>query len=220
MAGVVSTDSALVRTAGETVAADALLNVRRGSSYVSRGGDKLAHALDAFAVDVRDRVVLDAGCSTGGFTDCVLVRGARHVHAVDVGYGQLAWSLREDPRVSVRERTNVRALVRDSLDPPASLAVVDLAFTSLTTVVAHLASLLVAPADLVVLVKPQFEASREQLDGGVVRDGDVRRSLIDGVAAAAAAAGLDVRERTDSPIAGADGNREAFLWLRARAAPR
>lgn len=181
--------------------------------YVSRGGVKLAGALDAFGIDVTRRRCLDAGASTGGFTDCLLQRGASSVVAVDVGRGQLDWSLRNDARVTAMERTDIRSLGGDAVGE-VDLVVADLSFISLRTVMPALAGL-ARGADLVVLVKPQFEVGRASVGkGGVVRDDALRAGAVDAVAAAAGAAGLCTLATAESSIAGADGNREVFLHLR------
>jgi 23S rRNA (cytidine1920-2'-O)/16S rRNA (cytidine1409-2'-O)-methyltransferase len=187
-----------------------------GDEYASRGAAKLLGALDAFPdVVVEGRRALDAGASTGGFTDVLLRRGAASVVAVDVGYGQLAWRLRTDPRVVVVERTNVRTLTADAIGGPVQLVVADLSFISLTLVLAPLAAVAVDGADLLLLVKPQFEAGRERVGrGGVVRDPEVRRETVLHVAAAANDAGLGVHGAQRSPLPGPAGNVEYFLWLR------
>jgi 23S rRNA (cytidine1920-2'-O)/16S rRNA (cytidine1409-2'-O)-methyltransferase len=194
-----------------------------GEEYVSRGGHKLAGALDVFAPQgllVSGRRCLDAGASTGGFTDVLLRRGARHVTCVDVGYGQLAWSLRTDGRVEVRDRTNVRALEQEPIDPPAQLVVADLSFISLRLVLAALLRCSTEDADLVLMVKPQFEVGRERLgSGGVVREPALREAAVGEVARAAYDDhALGVRGVTASPLPGPMGNVEYFLWL-ARGAP-
>jgi 23S rRNA (cytidine1920-2'-O)/16S rRNA (cytidine1409-2'-O)-methyltransferase len=186
--------------------------------YVGRGGVKLAHALDAFAIDVRDRLALDVGASTGGFTDVLLRRGARRVVALDVGHGQIDWRLRTDPRVVVIERVNARLLTPDQLpDDARTFAVVtmDLSFISVRQVLPAIVPLLAEGADLVVLVKPQFEAGREEVGkGGLIRDPSVQARVVDAVSAAADALGLTRIAMTESPITGTEGNREFFLHLR------
>ncbi len=184
--------------------------------FVSRGGDKLDAALDRFAVDPASRSCLDAGASTGGFTDCLLKRGARHVVAVDVGYGQLAWSLRSDERVTVLERTNVRELTPAHLPYAPDLVVADLSFVSLRLAVPALMAVTADGADLVLLVKPQFEAGPQVVGrGGVVRDAEVWRRAIEGVAAACADAGVTPRGVMASPLPGPAGNVEFPLHARA-----
>lgn len=193
--------------------------VTEGPQYVSRGGVKLAGALDEFSVPVAGRVALDAGASTGGFTDCLLQRGAARVHAVDVGRGQLAWSLRQDPRVVVYERTNVRTLDPSVLGEPVDLVVADLSFISLRTVAPALLTCATDAADFVLLVKPQFEAGPARVGrGGIVRDPEVHAAVLREVAAGLAAAGLFVTAVVVSAITGADGNRE-FLVRAERGGP-
>jgi 23S rRNA (cytidine1920-2'-O)/16S rRNA (cytidine1409-2'-O)-methyltransferase len=191
--------------------------------YVSRGGHKLAGALDAFAAEgltVVGRRCLDAGASTGGFTDVLLRRGAGHVVAVDVGYGQLAWSLQQDERVTVLDRTNVRDLDPAVVGEPVDLVVGDLSFISLQLVLPALMRVARAHADLVPMVKPQFEVGRERLgSGGVVRDRRARADAVRAVAAAAAELGLGCLGVVASPLPGPSGNVEYFLWLRAGAPP-
>jgi 23S rRNA (cytidine1920-2'-O)/16S rRNA (cytidine1409-2'-O)-methyltransferase len=190
-----------------------------GLEYVSRGGHKLAGALDAFGqLRVAGRRCLDAGASTGGFTDVLLRRGACSVVAVDVGYGQLAWSLRTDERVSVLDRTNVRALTADQIGGPVDLVVADLSFISLALVLPALAACVGPDGDLLPMVKPQFEVGRGQVGaGGVVRDPALRAGAIASVTDAAAGLGFGLAGVTASPLPGPSGNVEYFLWLRAGA---
>jgi 23S rRNA (cytidine1920-2'-O)/16S rRNA (cytidine1409-2'-O)-methyltransferase len=191
-----------------------------GRRFVSRGGDKLDAGLERFAVVVAGRRCLDAGASTGGFTDCLLQRGAAHVTAVDVGYGQLHPRLRSDPRVEVRERTNIRHLGDEDIEPFA-LIVADLSFISLTTVIPVLVGFLAAPsADLVLLVKPQFEVGRVEVSRGrgVVRDPGLRRQALDHVASALTAAAATIMGAMASPVLGPAGNAEYLLWARSRGA--
>ncbi|MFE9392633.1 TlyA family RNA methyltransferase [Streptomyces sp. NPDC006784] len=190
--------------------------------YVSRGGHKLAGALEAFGprgLRVTGRRALDAGASTGGFTDVLLRAGADRVVAVDVGYGQLAWSLRNDPRVIVKDRTNVRELTLQDIDgEPVELVVGDLSFIPLGLVLPALVRCAVPEADLVLMVKPQFEVGRERLgSGGVVRSPELRAEAVRTVAGHAAALGLGALGVTSSPLPGPSGNVEYFLWLRAGA---
>jgi 23S rRNA (cytidine1920-2'-O)/16S rRNA (cytidine1409-2'-O)-methyltransferase len=192
--------------------ADPLELVAPARRFVSRGGDKLAAALDRFGVDPSGRRALDAGASTGGFTDCLLQRGAAHVVALDVGYGQLAWALRTDERVTVLERTNVRELTPAHLPYAPGVVVADLSFISLRLTVPSLARVAEPDADFVVLVKPQFEAGPEQVGrGGVVRDPEVWRRAVGDVAASFADAGLSPRGAMASPLAGPAGNVEFLL---------
>ncbi len=197
-----------------------LVDAPAGETYVSRGAHKLAGALDAFGYDPAGLRVLDAGASTGGFTDLLLRRGAAHVVAVDVGYGQLAWSLQTDARVTVVDRTNVRALEPAQVGEPVDLVVADLSFIPLGLVLPALVRCARPDADLLPMVKPQFEVGKEALpSGGVVRDPAQRAAAVRRVAAQAAALGLGVRGVVASPLPGPSGNVEFFLWLRAGAPP-
>jgi 23S rRNA (cytidine1920-2'-O)/16S rRNA (cytidine1409-2'-O)-methyltransferase len=194
-----------------------------GPDYVSRGAYKLLGALTAFAdsgLDVGGRRCLDAGASTGGFTDVLLRSGARHVVAVDVGYGQLAWRLRQDSRVTVVDRTNVREVTPDMIGGEVDVTVADLSFISLRLVLPALRRCTTADGELVLMVKPQFEVGRERLGaGGVVRDAAMRAQAVRDVAAAAHALSLGVAGITASPLPGPSGNVEYFLWLRGDAGP-
>ena len=192
--------------------------------YVSRGALKLVHALDQFGIGPHGVVALDVGASTGGFTDVLLRRGAARVYAVDVGYGQLAWSLRSDPRVVAIERTNVRHMDPAAIPEPCQLAAVDVSFISLTLVLVRVAELMHAPAGgrvpIVCLVKPQFEAGRDQvMRGGVVRDPAARAAALDRVRDFAAARGFAVGPAIDSPIPGPAGNVEFLLLLHTPVGP-
>jgi 23S rRNA (cytidine1920-2'-O)/16S rRNA (cytidine1409-2'-O)-methyltransferase len=205
----------LDRKPGDLVDRDLALEVATPEPYVSRGGHKLAAALDAFGVDPAGRICLDAGASTGGFTDVLLQRGARRVYAVDVGRGQLAASLRDDPRVVSMERINARTLTASTLPEPVSLATVDVSFISLRLVLAPIASTFGADGgDLIPLVKPQFEAGRGETKGGVVRDTAVHARVVREVTQAAVGAGLEPLGEIESPILGPEGNREFLLHLR------
>jgi 23S rRNA (cytidine1920-2'-O)/16S rRNA (cytidine1409-2'-O)-methyltransferase len=189
--------------------------------YASRGGRKLAGALTIFTdLAVAGRRCLDAGASTGGFTDVLLRAGAAHVVAVDVGYGQLAWPLRSDPRVTVLDRVNVRQLAPEQVAPAPALVTADLSFISLTLVLPALVACAAPDADFVLLVKPQFEVGKGKVGaGGVVRDQARRAETVESVAAAGLAAGLGTRGVTASPLPGPAGNVEYFLWLRKGAPP-
>lgn len=216
--GLVTVDGApAVKAAMMVAAAQQLVVETPPRRFVSRGGDKLAHALDHFAIDVGGRHCLDAGVSTGGFTDCLLQAGAATVVAVDVGYGQVHDRLRQDPRVDIRERTNVRALTRDHIAEPApTLLVADLSFISLALVLGGLLGLLAddPASEAVVLVKPQFESEREHVgSGGVVRDPQAWRSSIERVARAADQTGWCVGGVTRSPLRGPAGNVEFLLHI-------
>ena len=210
----------LVRVAGVTmekpdqmVTAEQAIEVAGTRSYVSRGGEKLAAGLDAFAIDPRGRPCLDVGASTGGFTDVLLQRGAARVIAVDVGYGQLAWSLRQDRRVILLERVNIRHL--DRLPMPADLAVIDVSFISLRLVLPRIRELLSPPGDVVALIKPQFEVGKGSVGkGGVVRDPEQHRAVVSALSAFAGEIGYTVAGEIASPIVGAKGNREFLLYLK------
>jgi len=220
-AGRVLVDDVPVDKPGTSVRAGAAVRVRGAERrFASRGGDKLAGALDALGLDPTGRVCADVGASTGGFTDCLLQRGAARVVAIDVGYGQLDPRLRDDPRVAVRERTNARHLEAGDLPDAVSLVTVDASFISARLLLPALARSAPA-ADWLVLVKPQFEVGPERVGkGGVVRDDALRRGAADAVAAEAARLGHAEAGRCDSPIPGPKGNREIFLWLRPGAADK
>jgi 23S rRNA (cytidine1920-2'-O)/16S rRNA (cytidine1409-2'-O)-methyltransferase len=214
MAGKVRVDGAVVDKPGAPVAAGAGVTVDEDEPYVSRGGSKLAGALDVLAVAVDGRDVLDIGASTGGFTDCVLRRGARRVVAVDVGYGQFEWRLRGDPRVVVLERTNARYLTAGDLPFAPDLAVIDVSFISLRLILPALRGVLAPGGDIVALVKPQFEVGRGQVGkGGVVRDPELHASAVRSVRDAAGELGLACVAECESPILGPKGNKEFFLHL-------
>jgi len=214
MAGDVFVDQRPITKPGTLVSRAAAVEVRGADiPYVSRGGLKLEAALRAWRIVVRDCVALDVGASTGGWTDCLLQRGARRVFAVDVGYGQFAWTLRRDPRVTLIERTNVRTADLH-LDESPTLAVIDVSFISLTLVLPKVIELIASEATIIGLVKPQFEVGKGQVGkGGVVRDPALHRSAIDTVRAAAERLGLQCRGELESPILGPAGNREFLLWL-------
>ena len=218
LSGQVSADGTKVVKPGARVARDARVEVQAGLPYVSRGGLKLAAALDAFGIAVTGLVCADVGASTGGFTDCLLQRGAARVYAIDVGYGQLAWSLRQDVRVVVLERTNARYL--DSLPEPVQLVSLDASFISLKLLLPKVRRWLTNDAHVLPLVKPQFEAGRQQVGrGGVVRDVGVHRQVLGQVAEYARASGLAVWGVVRSPVSGPAGNREFLMHLRPIPAP-
>ena len=206
------------RKPGDLVDPGTSIEVAQPEPFVSRGGHKLAAALDAFGVDPADRVCLDAGASTGGFTDVLLQRGARRVYAVDVGRGQLAERLRHDPRVVSMERTNARNLTGASLPEPVTLATVDVSFISLRLVLGPIATTFdPRGGDLIALVKPQFEAGRGETSEGVVRDPAVHARVVREVTDAAVGLGLEPAGEIASPILGPEGNREFLLHLRVPA---
>ncbi len=219
LAGQVRVNGTVVSKAGTPVADDARLDlIAPDHPYVGRGGLKLAHALEAFGIDPTGVTALDIGASTGGFTDVLLQRGAAHVVALDVGHGQLDWKLRNDPRVIVLERVNARALTPDQLPAGARvfpLVTIDVSFISLRHILPVLPPLLRPEADVIALVKPQFEAGRAEVrKGGIVRDEAVHGRVIEEVAAAADALGLKRAGLVESPIAGMEGNREFLLHLK------
>lgn len=220
LAGRVFSGERRVDKAGDKLAPDAPLEVRGGDlPYVSRGGLKLEGALEAFDYDPAGRVAADFGASTGGFTDCLLQRGATRIYAIDVGYGQLHDKLRKDARVVVMERTNARHLEPDDLPEPVSLIVIDASFIGLAKLLPAAGRLLQPEGDVLAMVKPQFEVGKGVARGGVVRDAEVRAAAIDGVADAARALGFVEVARADAPIKGPKGNHEAFLWLRWPSSP-
>jgi 23S rRNA (cytidine1920-2'-O)/16S rRNA (cytidine1409-2'-O)-methyltransferase len=213
MAGAVFSGERKLAKAGEMLAEDAPLEVRgKDHPWVSRGGIKLDHGLTHFGFDVTGAVALDVGSSTGGFTDVLLSQGAAKVYAVDVGTNQLAWKLRQDPRVVVMEQTNARHLTSEQVPEPIDIVVCDASFISLAKVLAAPLKLAKAGAKLVALVKPQFEAGREEVGkGGVVRDETVRRRVCDAAAEWVASQGWQVLGTTESPITGPEGNVEFLL---------
>ena len=214
MAGQVCAAGQPISKPGALVARDAPIKVRERLPYVSRGGLKLAHALDTWRLDVSGATALDVGASTGGFTDCLLQRGARRVHAVDVGHGQLHYRLRSDPRVVSTEGLNARYPF--PLPEPVDLATVDVSFISLTLVLPQAAAHLVPGGHIVALVKPQFEARREEVGrGGVVREPHTHAAVLARVCGWAIGRGLRLRGLTPSPVTGDAGNREFFLLLQA-----
>jgi 23S rRNA (cytidine1920-2'-O)/16S rRNA (cytidine1409-2'-O)-methyltransferase len=212
MAGEVLLDGRPAGKAGQLVDPAADITVSARQAYVSRGGVKLANALDALGVPVEGRSCLDVGASTGGFTDCLLQRGAARVTALDVAYGELDFRLRQDPRVTVIERTNARSL--SELPYPPSLIVIDVSFISLTKVLPAVLRLAAAAFDCLAMVKPQFEVGRERVGkGGVVRDPALRREAVASVASCAAALGCSVLGFAPSGLPGPKGNLETFAWL-------
>jgi 23S rRNA (cytidine1920-2'-O)/16S rRNA (cytidine1409-2'-O)-methyltransferase len=216
MAGSVVVDEKRSLKAGTLVAPDADIRVLAGPQYVGRGGEKLAHALDSFALDVAGLTVVDVGASTGGFTDCLLQRGAARVYAVDVGRGQLDWRLRQDPRVVVMEGVNARNLT--SLPEKGDLATVDVSFISLEKVLPAVVAVLREKARVVALVKPQFQARRQEVGkGGVVRDPQVHAAVLGRFIAWCAGCGLRLQGLTTSPLLGPAGNKEFFVLLGAPA---
>jgi 23S rRNA (cytidine1920-2'-O)/16S rRNA (cytidine1409-2'-O)-methyltransferase len=214
LAGEVRVGDRAARKASETVVEDVELRAeRRAERFVSRGGEKLEGALASFGVDVAGGVAIDVGASTGGFTDCLLRRGAARVYAVDVGYGQLDWRLRLDPRVVVIERTNVRRLPAERIPEPVDLATIDVSFISLRLVLPKVAEVVRPGGAVVALVKPQFEVGKGKVGkGGVVRDPRLHAEAVDAARAAARTLGFEERGFVESPLRGPAGNREFFLY--------
>ncbi len=217
-AGQVYINGSQVDKPGTQVSGSLTVQIQARPAFVSRGGEKLVGALETFGVQVTGRIGLDSGISTGGFSDCLLQRGARQIYGIDVGYGQLAWALRTDPRVHLLERTNIRYLTpeqlyRDQLDW-ADLATLDLSFISLTKVLPTLWTLLRSPRECLLLVKPQFEAGREQVGKkGVVRDPFIHRAVLQALIEASQTLGWAYHGHTWSPIVGPAGNIEYWLWI-------
>ena len=216
LAGQVSVDGRIVSKAGVQIPVSAAVALASPDHpYVGRGGVKLAAALDAFQIDPGGQRALDIGASTGGFTDALLQRGARSVIALDVGHGQLDWRLRTDPRVIVRERVNARALTRDDVPHNVTLTTIDVSFISVRLILPSVRPFLDPPGDIIVLVKPQFEAGRDEVGKhGLVTDPDIHQAVLERVTAAAEAIGLQRLAMIPSPITGATGNQEFFLHLR------
>lgn len=215
MEGLVYVNGQKADKAGMQVADDAQIEVRdTGKSFVSRGGKKIEKALDYFAIDPAGLVVMDVGASTGGFTDCLLRRGAQKVYSIDVGYGQLAWSLRQDPRVKCMERTNIRYVTPEMLEETPSLAVIDVSFISLRLVLPVVSSLLSENGCIACLIKPQFEAGKGKVGKkGVVREPAIHREVLEAFLENAHAAGMQVHDVTFSPIKGPEGNIEFLGYL-------
>jgi 23S rRNA (cytidine1920-2'-O)/16S rRNA (cytidine1409-2'-O)-methyltransferase len=215
MAGQVIVGDHTIDKAGQQVTADADIRLKSKTlPYVSRGGFKLRRALDEFGVDVSGLVAVDVGSSTGGFTDCLLQAGAVKVYAIDVGYGQLAWKLQQDSRVVSMERTNIRTITPEQLDDVPALAVIDASFISLSKVLPATAALLKPGGRIIALIKPQFEVGRGEVGrGGVVRDSTAHEKVIEEVRRTAIDLGLSVSGLCESPITGADGNREFLILL-------
>ena len=212
MAGEVLVDGKQIDKAGTRFESSVVITVKAQPRFVSRGGDKLAGALDAFPIDVHERICADVGASTGGFTDCLLQNGAAKVYALDVGYGQIAYTLRQDARVVVMERTNVRYV--ESLPEPVSLVVMDASFISLKLLLPVIKNWLISPADVIPLIKPQFEAGQQDVGkGGVVRDNQVHARVLQEVLTFARGQGFAVRGLIKSPLKGPAGNIEFLAWL-------
>jgi 23S rRNA (cytidine1920-2'-O)/16S rRNA (cytidine1409-2'-O)-methyltransferase len=212
LAGGVLVDGAIVDKPAKLVTRGAHIEVERPAAFVSRAGEKLAAALDTFSIDPCGVTAMDVGCSTGGFTDCLLQRGAQRVYAVDVGYGLIDWKLRQDPRVLLLERTNIRYIDRSHIPERIDLAVIDVSFISLTLVLPSVVPLLCDRGRVVALIKPQFEVGKGQVgSGGIVRDEAQRRAVTDKVISCARGLGLEAAGVLDSPIKGRKGNQEILV---------
>jgi 23S rRNA (cytidine1920-2'-O)/16S rRNA (cytidine1409-2'-O)-methyltransferase len=215
LAGKVFSGDTRIDKSGQRLPIDAPLDVRKGLPYVGRGGLKLEAGLDQFGVDPAGKKCLDVGASTGGFTDCLLQRGAAAVWSVDVGYGQLDWKLRTDSRVVVLERTNFRTVSEETLPQDFDIAVVDVSFISLRLILPNLKRFLREGAEAVILVKPQFEVGRDMVGkGGIVRDENIRRSALEKFEEHASMEGFKVAGAMDCPVPGADGNVEYLVYLK------
>ena len=214
LAGDVLVNDQAATKAGSLIDTGAAIRLKPSSRYVSRGGLKLEKALSEFAIDVTGKTALDVGASSGGFTDCLLVHGAAHVFAVDVGYGQLDWKLRNDPRVTVFEKTNIRYLDRSSLPGDADLATIDASFISLKLVLPCVKALLTARHEVIALIKPQFEVGKGKVGkGGVVRSVEEHARVIEEIRESAAALRYQVVGITESPLLGPKGNKEFLIYL-------
>jgi 23S rRNA (cytidine1920-2'-O)/16S rRNA (cytidine1409-2'-O)-methyltransferase len=214
LAGKVKVDGCQASKAGQRVSAEAKVElVAQNQTYVSRGGFKLASALDSFSLQVTNLVAMDVGASTGGFTDCLLQRGAKKVYAIDVGYGQLAWPLRQDPRVMILERCNVRYLTSEQVSELVDLAVIDTSFISLTKVIPKVLEFVKRGGKLLALIKPQFEVGRGQVGkGGVVRDPELHKQVVRDIERFCESQGMEVRGVKESSLLGPKGNREFFVY--------
>ncbi len=219
MAGEVLLDGQPVLKPGISIATDSAITVKNKPRFVSRGGEKLSWAIDTFKLDVKDRICADVGASTGGFTDCLLQSGAARIYAIDVGYGQIDYALRQNDQVVVIERTNARFL--ESLPESVSLVTVDASFISLKLLLPTIKNWLATPADLIPLIKPQFEAGRHDVGkGGVVRDSKIHKRVLKDILAFAQEIGFHVNGLTASPIKGPAGNVEFLAWLKYGTAPQ
>ena len=212
LAGGVTVNGIVVDKPAKLTPLGARIEIEKPSPYVSRSGEKLAAALDAFSIDPKGLIGLDVGCSTGGFTDCLLQRGAKRIYAVDVGYGQIDWKLRQDPRVVLLERTNIRHVDRAMVPEPIDLAVIDVSFISLTLVLPSVMPLLGEGATVVALVKPQFEVGKGQVGpGGIVRNNAQREAVTEKIIRCGLCLGLLAKAVLDSPVKGRKGNREILV---------
>ena len=214
LAGLVKVNGIMIDQRAKRVDPTATIHVTPVASYVSRAGEKLAAALDSFHLSCQGLLTMDIGASTGGFTDCLLQRGAKRVYAIDVGYGQLDWRLRNEPRVVVLERCNIRHLPQETIPEPIAFGVIDVSFISLKLVLPCVVKFLAAQARIIALVKPQFEARIQQVGrGGIVRDEAVRAAVLDNIKRIATNVGFVCLGHLDSPVMGKKGNREMLLGL-------
>lgn len=218
MEGKVSVNGITVMKAGTPVSMDAAIVLKKDDiPFVGRGGLKLEAALDFFLIDPEGMTIMDVGCSTGGFTDCVLKRNARKVYAVDVGYGQIDWSLRQDPRVILLEKTNIRYMEKEKVPDPIDLVLIDVSFISLTKVLPKCLEFLDRQGKVLALVKPQFEVGKGMVEkGGVIKDESKRRDAVENINTFALSNGLDTIGIYESPVHGQKGNIEYFIYLRRR----
>jgi 23S rRNA (cytidine1920-2'-O)/16S rRNA (cytidine1409-2'-O)-methyltransferase len=216
MAGKVIVDGKRVDKPGIQINGDARLRLEEGDSpYVSRGGEKMEGALKTFSINPKGLIVMDVGASTGGFTDCILQKGAKKVYAVDVGYGQLAWKLQKDPRVVNLERNNIRYLQREEVQEELDLILIDTSFISIEKFLPHLLGFLKTGGAILSLIKPQFEVGKEEVGkGGVVKDKALHEKVIDRISAFSRGLGLTVLGVTESPLLGPKGNKEFFIYLK------
>jgi 23S rRNA (cytidine1920-2'-O)/16S rRNA (cytidine1409-2'-O)-methyltransferase len=214
LAGKVFSSKGRIAKAGQLIDEIENLEVKEGAKFVSRGGTKLDHALNEFGVDVTGKTCLDVGASTGGFTDCLLQRGAKKVYAVDVGYGQFEYKLRQDPRIVLLERTNFRYINPEKIPEPIDLAVIDVSFISLTKILPKVKMVLRDGGEVVALVKPQFELTPAEVKKGVVRSDTLRQKAVSKIEGEARKLGFKILGQTKSPILGPKGNQEHFLYLK------
>ncbi|UCH80638.1 MAG: TlyA family RNA methyltransferase [Nitrospiraceae bacterium] len=213
--GGVSVNGTVVDKAGTQVRPDDVISLARKMPYVSRGGLKLEHALKEFEIVVKNKVAMDVGASTGGFTDCLLQNGAAKVYAIDVGYGQIDLKLRNDDRVSVIEKTNIRYMKREIIHNDIDIATIDVSFISLLKVIPRIMEFLTPEGEIVALIKPQFEAGRKDVGkGGVVKDERVHRTVIEKIKTASEGMGMEVLGTTPSPVKGPKGNIEFLIYMR------
>jgi 23S rRNA (cytidine1920-2'-O)/16S rRNA (cytidine1409-2'-O)-methyltransferase len=213
--GNVLVNGAMVDKAGTLVKSDAVLTLKNKIPYVSRGGLKLEHAITEFKINVKNQIAMDIGASTGGFTDCMLQRGAAKVYAVDVGYGQFSWKLRNDSRVCLLEKTNIRYLDKQMIPDRIDISTIDVSFISLSKVIPKVSEFLAPHGEIVALIKPQFEAGKKDVGkGGVVKDEKIRLSVIDRIKKKSEEIGFNVIGTTTSPIKGPKGNVEYLIYLK------